>query len=162
MIVSLIAAMAQNRVIGRNNDLPWKLPDDMKFFNSQDGVIFGDPLNGYFEIYTTSNGGNSWSRVPSENIPAPLPNEFGIPYLAETYMNTIWVIIAVFDENFFPVSGRLLQSDDKGISWYVRNASLPFVGGDGSIKFRNNSVGLYKNNAAHECESCIPAIGCAV
>ena len=32
MIVSLIAAMAENRVIGRNNDLPWKLPDDMKFF----------------------------------------------------------------------------------------------------------------------------------
>jgi dihydrofolate reductase len=32
MIVSLIAAMAENRVIGRNNDLPWKLPDDMRFF----------------------------------------------------------------------------------------------------------------------------------
>lgn len=32
MIISLIAAMAENRVIGRNNDLPWKLPDDMKFF----------------------------------------------------------------------------------------------------------------------------------
>jgi dihydrofolate reductase len=32
MMVSLIAAMAENRVIGRNNDLPWKLPDDMKFF----------------------------------------------------------------------------------------------------------------------------------
>jgi dihydrofolate reductase len=32
MIVSLIAAMAENRVIGKNNDLPWKLPDDMKFF----------------------------------------------------------------------------------------------------------------------------------
>src|SRR5688572_22430957 len=32
MIISQIAAMAQNRVIGRNNDLPWKLPDDMKFF----------------------------------------------------------------------------------------------------------------------------------
>jgi dihydrofolate reductase len=32
MIISLIAAMAQNRVIGKNNDLPWKLPDDMKFF----------------------------------------------------------------------------------------------------------------------------------
>lgn len=32
MIISLIAAVAQNRVIGKNNDLPWKLPDDMKFF----------------------------------------------------------------------------------------------------------------------------------
>jgi dihydrofolate reductase len=32
MIVSLIAAVAKNRVIGRNNDLPWKLPDDMKYF----------------------------------------------------------------------------------------------------------------------------------
>ena len=32
MIVSLIAALTQNRVIGRNNDLPWHLPDDMKYF----------------------------------------------------------------------------------------------------------------------------------
>lgn len=32
MTISLIAAMSQNRVIGRDNDLPWKLPDDMKFF----------------------------------------------------------------------------------------------------------------------------------
>jgi dihydrofolate reductase len=32
MIVSLIAALARNRVIGKNNDLPWRLPDDMQFF----------------------------------------------------------------------------------------------------------------------------------
>jgi dihydrofolate reductase len=32
MTISLIAAQAQNRVIGKDNDLPWKLPDDMKFF----------------------------------------------------------------------------------------------------------------------------------
>jgi dihydrofolate reductase len=32
MIVSAIAALTKNRVIGRNNDLPWKLPDDMRFF----------------------------------------------------------------------------------------------------------------------------------
>lgn len=28
----MIAAMSTNRVIGINNDLPWHLPDDMKFF----------------------------------------------------------------------------------------------------------------------------------
>lgn len=32
MIVSAIAALSRNRVIGKNNDLPWRLPDDMKFF----------------------------------------------------------------------------------------------------------------------------------
>jgi dihydrofolate reductase len=32
MKISLIAAHAQNRVIGKNNDLPWHLPDDMKYF----------------------------------------------------------------------------------------------------------------------------------
>ncbi len=44
MIVSLIAAVAANRTIGRKNDLPWKLPDDMKFFmNTTKGhhVIMG-------------------------------------------------------------------------------------------------------------------------
>jgi dihydrofolate reductase len=32
MIISLIAAISQNHVIGRNNDLPWHLPDDMQYF----------------------------------------------------------------------------------------------------------------------------------
>lgn len=32
MLISLIVAASENNVIGRNNDLPWKLPDDMRFF----------------------------------------------------------------------------------------------------------------------------------
>ena len=32
MIVSMIAAMSSNRVIGKDNDLPWHLPDDFHFF----------------------------------------------------------------------------------------------------------------------------------
>ncbi len=44
MIVSLIAALSTNRVIGKNNDLPWRLPDDMKYFmqtTSRHTVIMG-------------------------------------------------------------------------------------------------------------------------
>lgn len=32
MKITLIAAMASNRVIGRDNDVPWKLPPDLKRF----------------------------------------------------------------------------------------------------------------------------------
>jgi dihydrofolate reductase len=32
MTLSIIAAMAENRVIGRNNGLPWKLPADLQRF----------------------------------------------------------------------------------------------------------------------------------
>ena len=32
MTISLIAALSENKVIGKNNDLPWSLPDDMKYF----------------------------------------------------------------------------------------------------------------------------------
>ena len=32
MIISLIVAVAENGVIGKNNQLPWHLPTDMKYF----------------------------------------------------------------------------------------------------------------------------------
>ncbi len=33
MIISIIAAMAENRVIGRDNKMPWSLPSDRKRFH---------------------------------------------------------------------------------------------------------------------------------
>lgn len=32
MKISMIAAMAENRVIGRSNDLPWHIPEDLRYF----------------------------------------------------------------------------------------------------------------------------------
>ena len=40
-IISLIAAMAENRVIGIENRLPWKLPADMKWFREN---TLGKPI----------------------------------------------------------------------------------------------------------------------
>ncbi|MEQ9302694.1 MAG: dihydrofolate reductase [Marinoscillum sp.] len=34
MIISMIAAMGSNRVIGKDNDIPWHLPDDFQYFKS--------------------------------------------------------------------------------------------------------------------------------
>ena len=35
MIVSLLVAASQNDVIGKNNQLPWHLPNDLKYFKNQ-------------------------------------------------------------------------------------------------------------------------------
>jgi dihydrofolate reductase len=41
MLISLIVAMARNGVIGRNNQLPWHLPDDLKHFKA---LTLGKPI----------------------------------------------------------------------------------------------------------------------
>ncbi|MFZ5836536.1 MAG: dihydrofolate reductase [Pseudomonadota bacterium] len=41
MIISLIAAVAQNGVIGREGGLPWRLPEDLKFFKA---TTLGKPV----------------------------------------------------------------------------------------------------------------------
>lgn len=41
MRIALIWAQAENRVIGRNNKLPWYLPEDLKFFKR---MTYGKPV----------------------------------------------------------------------------------------------------------------------
>jgi dihydrofolate reductase len=64
MILSAVAAMASNRVIGVENGLPWDIPEDMKFFRDKTkGKImivgrktfesFGKPLPGRYHLVIT-------------------------------------------------------------------------------------------------------------
>jgi len=57
MTVSLIAAMADNRVIGRDGALPWRLPRDMRRFKS-----------------LTTGHTVVMGRKTFETLPGPLPN----------------------------------------------------------------------------------------
>lgn len=40
-MISLIVAMAENRVIGRDNSLPWRLPNDLRHFRR---ITMGHPI----------------------------------------------------------------------------------------------------------------------
>src|SRR5687768_18418770 len=64
MIISMIAALSKNRVIGKNNDLPWKLPDDMKFFMEK--------TKGHHAIM----GRKNYESIPQKF--KPLPNRTNI------------------------------------------------------------------------------------
>ena len=60
------------------------------FFNNLEGMLMGDPVGGYYEIYTTTDGGDTWARVPQANIPAPLAGEYGLTRSIGSYGDTIW------------------------------------------------------------------------
>lgn len=61
MKVALIAAYAQNRVVGINNSLPWHLPEDLKYFKR-----------------TTSGKAIIMGRKTYDSIGRPLPNRTNI------------------------------------------------------------------------------------
>jgi dihydrofolate reductase len=76
MIVSAIAAMAANRVIGREGGLPWRLPQDFKYFKDKTmGHImvmgrktfesFGKPLPGRLHVIITRQKDY---RVPGAHV----------------------------------------------------------------------------------------------
>lgn len=61
MKLSLVWAMAQNGVIGRNNSLPWHLPEDLKYFKR---ITLGKPV--------------IMGRKTFESIGKPLPGRTNI------------------------------------------------------------------------------------
>ncbi|NHM05615.1 T9SS type A sorting domain-containing protein [Flavobacterium sp. CYK-4] len=105
------------------------------FWDAQKGMTMGDPASGYFEIYTTTNGGTNWTRVPSANIPAPLDGEYGYTHNFEVYNNVLW-----FQTN----KGRVYKSTDFGLTWTVTQSPLTDWSGDAggglAMKDENNGI----------------------
>ncbi len=44
--------------------------DGLKFFDARRGVLFGDPIDGRFAVFTTDDAGENWRRVPPDALPA--------------------------------------------------------------------------------------------
>jgi len=89
---------------------PNGFPNVVHFWSETEGFCFGDPNGGYMEIYTTTDGGDNWVRVPQANIPANLSSEYGLTNCYSVVDNTIW---------FGTTKGRVYKSIDKGLNWTV-------------------------------------------
>jgi dihydrofolate reductase len=75
-MLSIIVAMDKNNVIGKNNDLPWHLPNDLKYFK---GV--------------TQNKTVVMGRKCFESIGRPLPNRKNIVLSRKPFIhdNVVWL-----------------------------------------------------------------------
>lgn len=49
--------------------------DAIAFSDAKHGVLFGDPVRGRFQVFTTADGGETWTAVADAGLPMALENE---------------------------------------------------------------------------------------
>ena len=117
-------------------------PNVVHFWDVNNGWCQGDPVDGYFEMYTTTDGGNTWTRVPSANIPAPLANEWGTVGYYDVVGDTVW-----FGTQCSTSPGRIFKSEDRGLTWTVANTPFPSAGWvDVRMRDANNGLAMDKRS----------------
>lgn len=118
-------------------------PNIVHYFNTTDGIVIGDVVNGFWEIYITNNSGTNYVRLPNANLPAVLPGEVG--YIAQyAYLgDNIW---------FATSKGRLYHSANKGANWNVYRTPITDLGGAtiyGDFSFTSGSQGILQDNSGN-------------
>lgn len=71
MVISLIAAMAEGRILGRDNQLPWRLPADLKRFRA---ITWGKPV--------------LMGRKTFDSIGRPLPGRLNVLLTRDVHYRT--------------------------------------------------------------------------
>ena len=102
---SMIVAMAQNRVIGINNKLPWYLPNDLKYFKQ---VTMGKPI--------------IMGRKTFESIGKPLPGRTNIVITRNADWQAAGVKVAHSLEQAYQIAEAIAEIDGQ--------TELMIIGGD--------------------------------
>ena len=132
--ISMIVARSRNHVIGRNNQMPWKISADLQFFKK---VTMGHPV---------IMGRKTW-----ESIGRPLPGRRNIVVSRNTsYEPTGGELAGSLDEalnqlseapRVFVIGGEQLfkQAFDKADRLYITEIDMDVEGGDTFFEVPNES-----------------------
>src|SRR5690606_21620013 len=108
------------------------------FWDANNGFSAGDPVGGVFEMYQTTDGGNTWNAVSA--APAPLGGtEYSYVGIKDVVGDNVWLGTD---------QGRLLHSTDRGTTWdaYFIPAldfgGVTTAGSFGSFAFADENNGL--------------------
>ena len=116
--------------------------DAMSFWDANNGIVFGDSVDGQLYLMTTKAGGRVWSRVPTANLPPALEGEGAF---AASGTN-----IALFGKSHAWIGtgaaakARVLRTSDGGRTWQVADTPLAAGPSSGifSIAFRDAKHGV--------------------
>jgi beta-galactosidase len=105
-----------------SNDAPGIFFDSMAFWDEKRGVAVSDPVDGGFFIIVTGDGGQTWERIPPENIPPALPGE------AAFAAGGTCVTVEGEGNAWFctggGAAGRVFRSGDWGRTWSAAETPL--------------------------------------
>lgn len=148
-MISFIVAADENNVIGKNNQLPWHLPSDMKYFKNQTWGMtvimgrkslesLGKPLKGRKNIVVTRN--KQWS---CEGVEVAHSIDEALELAKQTGVNELFIIggAEIFKEAM-PIANRI----------YLTRIHHQF---DGDVYFPEISTeewNLVQNRFCHEDE----------
>ncbi|CAH0994775.1 Ycf48-like protein [Emticicia aquatica] len=121
--------------------------DSMDFWNENEGIIIGDPIDDKPFIIRTLDGGNSWNRIDKAKLPNVLEGE------ASFAASGSCVAIQPNGKAWINTQSRVFFTPDKGETWEVYQT--PFKKGQTSgifgLHFWNENQGIavggdYKND----------------
>ncbi|WP_282050103.1 WD40/YVTN/BNR-like repeat-containing protein [Maribacter aquivivus] len=135
--------------------------DAMTFLNDKDGIAIGDSVGGCLSVIITSDGGNTWSKLPCSQLPEVIEGEGAF---AASNTN-----IKIIGDNIWmaTTSGRILFSSDKGKSWETNQTPIKNgkpIEGIYSMDFYDENLGFaiggdYTNPDASKANKAITKDG---
>ena len=94
--------------------------DSMQFWNDLEGIAIGDPIEGCFSVITTQDGGTTWQKTLSDQLPQLAEGEAAFAASNTNIVikeNCTWLVSG-------GKSARVFFSDDKGKSWSVNETPM--------------------------------------
>jgi len=117
--------------------------DCIAFWDRDNGIVFGDPVDGAYQILTTNDGGATWVPTADAQGLKALPNE------AAFAASGTCLSVAGTDDAWFATGGgaqsRVFHSSDRGRTWQATVTPIPAgapAKGVFSVGFRDSTVGL--------------------
>ena len=108
-----------------SNDHADAFIDGVDFWNSKEGVMYGDPIDGKMVLLRTSDGGETWEMLPDEGRPQLSTGE-------ASFAASGTGVRCLPNDKIYVVSGgvksRLFYSSNKGKTWTV--SETPIIQGE--------------------------------